>query len=118
MTIGLKVVAILHAYPVLLDDLELSLMSTSKALPLNRAYLVQINGGKWRAFTTNTKAASHVAKNLVNGRRAQVSFHRLNDPKAIQFAFTKEVESLMRGFGDVRFLIAIDGHPNMTSYSI
>jgi hypothetical protein len=93
-------------------------MSTFKALPFNRAYLVQINGGEWRAFTTNTKAASHVAKNLVNGRRAQVSFHRLNDPRTIQFAFTKEVESLMRSFGDMRSLTAIDGDPNMTSYKI
>jgi hypothetical protein len=93
-------------------------MSTFKPLPLNQAYLVQINGGAWRAFSTNLKAASHVAKNLINGRRAQVSFHRLNDPKAIQFAFTKEVENAMQGFGDIRFLTAIDGHPDTTSYSI
>jgi hypothetical protein len=93
-------------------------MSTFKPLPLNRAYLVQINGGEWRAFSTNAKAASHVAKHLINGRRAQVSFHRLNDPKSLQFAFTKEVEGLVRGFGDISNFNAIDGHPNTTSYSI
>jgi hypothetical protein len=88
-----------------------------KPITPSRGCLVQINGGGWRAFSTNAKAALHVAKSLINGRSAQVSFHRPDDRTNEQFAFTKEVENLMRDFGDGRFLTAIDGQAATTSYS-
>ena len=84
----------------------------------SQACLVQINGGGWRAFSTSGKAALHVAKNLINGRRAQVSFPRLTDTSNEQFAFTKEVENLMRGFGDARFITTTDGQSATASYSV
>jgi hypothetical protein len=89
-----------------------------KPLTPSRGCLVQINGGGWRTFSTSTKAALHVAKSLINGRRAQVSFHPLNDTRNEQFAFTKEVENLMRGFGDVRFVTTTDGQSATASYSV
>jgi CspA family cold shock protein len=52
-------------------------MLPSEPLTPSRACLAQINGGGWRAFSTSGKAALHVAKNLINGRRAQVNFPRL-----------------------------------------
>ena len=89
-----------------------------KSLMTSHGCLVQINGGGWRTFNTSTKAASHVAKNLINGRRAQVCFDRTNDAKNVQFAFTKEVESVMKHFGDSRSISAVDGLSTTTFYSV
>ena len=84
----------------------------------SRGCLVQINGGGWRPFNTTAKAALHVARNLINGRRAQVSFRSPNDARNEQFAFTKEVEQFMRDFGDPRFVTTTDGQSATTFYSV
>ena len=89
-----------------------------KSLMMSQGCLVQINGGGWRAFNTNAKAALHVAKNLINGRRAQVCFERTSDAKNVQFAFTKEVETVMKQFGDPRLISAVGGLSATTFYSV
>jgi hypothetical protein len=42
---------------------------------------------RMETFQHSCKASLHVAKNLINGRRAQVSFHRLTDTSSERFAF-------------------------------
>jgi hypothetical protein len=92
-------------------------MLHSESLTPSRGCLVQVNGGGWKPFNTSAKAALHVAKNLINGRRAQVSFRPLNDTSNEQIAFAKEVESVMRGFGDARFVTTSNGLSATTYYS-